>query len=481
MPDPLLEYFKYASESPLHIQSVGTVSADSGYFAFGSGITCYGRTAVGRRARNAHELLHDASKSSSVQERTLCLPFDPAEVVRNLTHEQYARGDFGGCNSLQEQLARRFYYMFRPLLPLRPRSLLQKWFLRNRHELCFPHWPVDTTVDRLMKKLLALAANAAAINSVPFIWFWPNGHSACSIMTHDVETQPGTKLCSNIMDIDEEFNIPASFQVVPERRYRVTDAFIESLKARSFEVNVQDLNHDGLLFSSYKKFKQRAKRINQYGRKFGADGFRAGVLYRNQDWFELLDFEYDMSVPNVAHLDPQRGGCCTVMPYFVGRILELPVTTTQDHSLLHILNDHSIELWRRQMDLILEQNGFISFIVHPDYMSDAPAQATYKRLLQELNQLRSERNVWMALPGEVNRWWRQRSGMELVSKNGQWTIEGEGSDRARVAFAQFQGDDVVYFLPRDVRHPRDTGRDPLSLSRSSGGFSACAGASEAAS
>jgi len=82
---------------------------------------------------------------------------------------------------------------------------------------------------------------------------------------------------------------------------------------------------------------KRVARINAYGKEFGATGFRAGVLYRNQRWFDALDFEYDSSVPNVAHLDPQRGGCCTVMPYFVGKMLELPVTMTQDYTLFHIL------------------------------------------------------------------------------------------------------------------------------------------------
>ena len=37
-------------------------------------------------------------------------------------------------------------------------------------------------------------------------------------------------------------------------------------------------------------------------------------MYRNQDWYDVFEFSYDMSVPNVAHLDPMRGGCCTVMP-----------------------------------------------------------------------------------------------------------------------------------------------------------------------
>jgi hypothetical protein len=63
----------------------------------------------------------------------------------------------------------------------------------------------------------------------------------------------------------------------------------------------------------------------------GVEGFRAAVLYRNPDWYDALTVAYDMSIPNVAQLDPQRGGCCTIFPYFIGNILEIPVTATQDY------------------------------------------------------------------------------------------------------------------------------------------------------
>jgi hypothetical protein len=69
-------------------------------------------------------------------------------------------------------------------------------------------------------------------------------------------------------------------------------------------------------------------------------------VYRNLECFDAFRLDYDMSVPSVAHLDPQRGGCCTVMPYFIGDLVELPLTTTQDYSLFHILGDHSLDLWR---------------------------------------------------------------------------------------------------------------------------------------
>ena len=151
-----------------------------------------------------------------------------------------------------------------------------------------------------------------------------------------------------------------------------------------------------------------------------------------------------MSVPSVAHLDPQRGGCCSLMPFFIGRILELPLTTIQDYSLFHILNDYSIELWKQQLTSITEQHGLASFIVHPDYIISKRARTTYQALLEHLARLRKDRKIWIPLPHEVDRWWRQRSEMRLLSVGNRWRIEGRGSERARVAFATLVGDELAF-------------------------------------
>jgi hypothetical protein len=111
-----------------------------------------------------------------------------------------------------------------------------------------------------------------------------------------------------------------------------------------------------------------------------------------------------MSIPNTAHLDPQRGGCCTVLPYSIGKILELPLTTTQDYSIFNILNDYSILLWEEQISLIREKYGLISFIIHPDYVIDRGARSVYEKLLQHLSGLRAQGQTWIALPGEVAEW-----------------------------------------------------------------------------
>ena len=52
----------------------------------------------------------------------------------------------------------------------------------------------------------------------------------------------------------------------------------------------------------------------------------------------------------------------------------------------------------------------------------------------------------MALPREVNEWWHQRSQMRLVRRGNSWEIEGPGKERARVAYANLEGNVVVYQL-----------------------------------
>jgi len=52
----------------------------------------------------------------------------------------------------------------------------------------------------------------------------------------------------------------------------------------------------------------------------------------------------------------------------------------------------------------------------------------------------------MALPGEVNEWWRARNAMRLVQHQGTWRIQGPGCERARIAYAHLDGDGVRFSL-----------------------------------
>jgi hypothetical protein len=444
----LLEHYRCA-QSLAEFSLNGKLSADAGYFTFGPRTVCYGQSTAGSRGKDPFVALYDTRGDVLMSGSHVDMPFDPNTVIDNLRLERYAvdRG-LNGTQPFSRKALRFAYYALRPLLRVSVRRHAQKVYLRGWKKRPFPHWPVDHTVEDIMEQCLALGMKVNGLTEIPFIWFWPDGAQACALMTHDVETKVGRDFSSTLMDINDESHIKASFQVVPEKRYEVPESYLRSIRDRGFEIAVQDLNHDGKLYSNRDEFLRRAELIRQYRKKFGATGFRAAILYRNLNWLPELDFSYDMSVPNVAHLDPQSGGCCTLFPYFIGKTLEIPVTTTQDYSLFNIIGEYTLDLWKQQTSQILEKHGLMNFIVHPDYIVDEKPQQTYRDLLAHLSKLRAEQNLWIPLPHEVDEWWRARGRMQLVDDGGTWHVQGPGSDRARMAYARLENGKVTYSLDR---------------------------------
>jgi hypothetical protein len=445
----LLDYYRLSLDSlPFTTTTANCASGDIGFLQFGNRCSRQLRTGIApSKCYSASSRQFNASKDVRCDGTAIQLPFSFTEAVENLRRERYRQKNISGRKIFAENKAvHKLYYFMRECLPVSFRRQLQRIYLRDWKELPFPTWPVDFTVDTLHEQFLRLALEASGAKRVPFIWFWPEGAPNCLIMTHDVETSRGRDFTSKLMDLDDSYGIRASFQVVPEKRYQVPEEYVREILSRGFEFNVHDLNHDGRLYLGRQEFVRRAARINGYVQRYGARGFRAGSMYRNQDWYDVFEFSYDMSVPNVAHLEPMRGGCCTVMPYFVGKIVELPVTTTQDYSLFHILNNYSIDLWKQQLDLIRGRNGLMSFITLPDYLIERRARNVYESLLDYLRQMLARERIWAALPGDVDLWWRARSQMELVSRGSQWEIVGPGKERARLAHAVLDGGRLVYEL-----------------------------------
>ena len=442
----LSEYYRLPFSSAGSLVSQNE-AGESGFFRFGSAAICYGRCGTIPTEKTACAPLHDASNDVRMGGCQVLFPFDPFEVIENLRKERYVPALSSQRNGVAHHaFVRQVYYAVREFLPILVRRQLQRIYLGDWRQLPLPHWPVDFTVETLHEDFLRLSMEAKGVHRAPFIWFWPEGAPNCLVMTHDVETAAGRDFTTQLMDLDDSFGIKSSFQIVPESRYEVPDGYIQEIRARGFELNIHDLNHDGSLFREREKFLRRAAKINEYVRKYQARGFRSGSMYRNQDWYDAFEFSYDMSVPNVAHLEPQRGGCCTVMPYFIGKVLELPLTATQDYSLFHILNDYSLDLWKRQIGLIRQKHGLMSFTAHPDYLIKQRARKVYEALLDYLRQMIAQEKIWMALPGEVDHWWRARSRMKLVPRGNTWVIEGPEKERARVAYAVRDGDRLTYEL-----------------------------------
>ena len=441
--NPIVEYFR-CPDSLVQLETAESLSQRPGYFTFRDAV-CFGRLSKQTPPDHLGPSLQDAFNEADVNHNRVRLPFDLCEVVTNLRQEQYQQNGYNFLDRVTSgPAAQHMYYFFRPILRVGVRKHLQKIRLSNWERIAFPRWPVDVSVDSLMRHALGLIVKQSGLERVPFIWFWPEGADCALMMTHDVEGQAGRDFCDRVMDVDDRYALKSAFQLIPQGHEQAWRALAARLRNRGFEVNLHDLNHDGYLFSSKAEFLRRAKEINRYAREFACDGFRSGAMYREQQWYDAFEFAYDMSVPNVAHLEPQRGGCCTVMPYFAGKVLELPLTTIQDYSIFHILGDYSISLWQHQIDAIREQNGLMTFLTHPDYLSEPAAFEVYEALLSHLQSVRAKSKVWTALPGEVNTWWRSRQQMVLVRDGLSWRIEGPEAERARLAYVTVDGDRVRY-------------------------------------
>ncbi len=378
----------------------------------------------------------EAAPNAALEALGVCLPDDPALVLDYLRLEQY-QDQIGGKATTpgSKSIVRQAYYLMRPLLSVAVRKYMQRFALRGWENVPFPRWPVETAVQDMENAVWSELLRITGEDRLPFIWYWPEGRPIASILTHDVETAAGRNFCGDLMGLEAEFGFVSAFEVVPEDRYEVPREFLQSLRDGGCEIALHGLNHDGHLFDNHEGFRARADKINHYLHAWDAKGFRSPVMYRHQEWLHHLNIAYDMSVPNSARLDPQRGGCCTVRPYFLNDVLELPLTTIQDYTLLAVLNDATPTIWWRQLEIISAQGGLASFIVHPDYMLEERGQRLYRQLLNRLAELRDAGQLWPALPCDLNDWWRQRRMMELTKGTNGWAIQGPGAERARIAWA----------------------------------------------
>ena len=360
---------------------------------------------------------------------TIALPFDLEEAYSTLVSEawrKYSRRRNLGPRELA------FYYRTKRLIPrgvqLRARRALARW----QSEPEFPAWPLDESVDELLRLHVRCHLVASGRDSIQFRWFWPEGKASAFILTHDVESEEGLRRSLEIADLEDKFGLRSSFNIVASW-YPIDMGIVDELKSRGFEIGVHGIYHDRSMFASRDQFEAQQPSLRDATRRFGAVGFRSPATHRVFDWLAELPVEYDCSVPHSDPYEPQPGGCCSLWPFFIGDVVELPYTLPQDHTLFTVLGRPSNETWLRAIDAIVESNGLIQIVSHPDpgYLGDSDKRAMYAATLDAIS--RNE-ELWHALPRDVARWWRQR---DAGSDGPYQTTVGEASLRGgRVEFAR---------------------------------------------
>ena len=204
---------------------------------------------------------------------------------------------------------------------------------------------------------------------------------------------------------------------------------IDRLRSDGFEIGVHGLRHDGTLFRSEKDFEQNIMRVNRYLREWRASGFRSESTLRNAGWMEKIHAVYDSSFPDTDPYEPVAGGCCSIWPFFFGKLIELPITMPQDHTLFDILRETDITIWKNKASWIEKCGGCILVDVHPDYMKSAQRLSLYEAFLSFMQE---KSGLWHALPCDVAGWWNERNQSTLCHTGSCWSVNGPASGRAGI-------------------------------------------------
>ncbi|MBA2371774.1 MAG: hypothetical protein H0V71_09005, partial [Chloroflexi bacterium] len=340
--------------------------------------------------------------SSDEETKSVSIPFSLSEAYDNYVSEAWRP------STRARQLSPRTldaFYRVKPLVPRRLQLAARRLLIRRERTPEFPTWPFDESIVRLLRLYAYCAGLVTGRTELPFRWFWPHGHTAALTMSHDVETKEGLRHAVDLADLEQELGFRSSFNV--GGWYEVDDGIIRELSDRGFEIGLHGVRHDRSLFRSRADFDAQRGALARAAAKLQAEGFRSPSTYRVFDWLAELPIAYDGSVPHSDPFEPQPGGCCSLWPFFIGPVVELPYTLPQDHTLFTLLRARSISLWLEQSERIERHHGLIHCVSHPDrgYLGDKEKRALYAEFLRAMV---DRPGLWRTLPRDVARWWRLR-------------------------------------------------------------------------
>lgn len=251
----------------------------------------------------------------------------------------------------------RFFYLIKPLVPRKLQLRLRRWLIKRKLPRVKAVWPIDPVTA-----------------SAPAGWGgWPDNKRFVFLPIHDVDTGNGLEKCSSLMDIEEFFGFRSTFNIVPEN-YPVPIQIREEIITRGFGLGVHGLKHDGKMFLSKRIFSERAKKINHYLKEWDTRGYSSPSMLHNLSWMHELDIDYDISTFDTDPFEPQTDPAGTLFPFIVEdndtghSYVELPYTMPQDFTLFVLMEETTIDIWKRKLDWIAENGGMVLVNTHPDYM-----------------------------------------------------------------------------------------------------------------
>jgi peptidoglycan/xylan/chitin deacetylase (PgdA/CDA1 family) len=340
-------------------------------------------------------------------------PAERALHLRNREAEYYLRE--GYALRTRRATALRLYYGLKPALPRGLQLALRRAYARRIQERyrrpgAFPGWPIEPLLVERAEESIRARLRESKDAAVPLVCWWPEGRRFAWIVTHDVEGSAGVQNISRVLEVERQYGVVSSWNFVAEE-YDLPDAVFNMVRDAGGEVGLHGIVHDGRLFRDRSGFERQLPAIRRYLREWGAVGFRSPATHRNADWMPELGCLYDSSFPDTDPFEPQPGGCCSIFPYFLDDLVELPLTMPQDHTLFEILREATNRIWEEKACWLIEHHGLVNILVHPDYVLTEERLRRYGDLLAFLA---SQDGGWHALPREVAGWWRERAACEQL-------------------------------------------------------------------
>jgi peptidoglycan/xylan/chitin deacetylase (PgdA/CDA1 family) len=305
------------------------------------------------------------------------------------------------------------YYDVKPMLPRAIQLRLRRAYARRQSEQVFPAWPNERILLDLRDEELRQRLQEVGRRRLPLVPYWPHGRRFAAILTHDVEGPAGIENIPRVLEVERRHGFVSSWNFCAEW-YPIPDGLFDELADAGNEIGLHGIAHDGRLFRDRATFEANLPKIHRYMREWGASGFRSPATHRNADWMSELSCLYDTSFPDTDPFEPQPGGCCSIFPFFIDDLVELPITLVQDHTLFEILRHPAIDRWLEKSEWIIENNGLINLLVHPDYLLTDERLELYDDFLRFL---RTQQDGWHALPRDVARWWKERASLECVESD----------------------------------------------------------------
>ncbi len=249
----------------------------------------------------------------------------------------------------------------------------------------FPGFPLDLTVDALFD--LASDLDQTVAVTPP----WRDGPTPV-LLSHDIDSAEGlANLERQFLDREEAVGARSMNFIVP-RAWPLDHAALERIRGRGHALGIHGYEHANR--TPFAEPDERRRRLDAAGdliARYDIKGYRAPSLARSPALLaDLADrYAWDSSIPTSGGLFPvPNNGCATARPFWIGTLLEIPLSMPRDGSLrfLGYRPEAIADLWITCAERIARAGGVVVLLTHCEarFSGNAPMLAAYGRFLDHV-------------------------------------------------------------------------------------------------